>query len=295
VNVRAPTEADVPGVTELVRALETHFTGRAEMSVADLANEWRQLDLERDSWLIELDGTLAGYAALYTKLHTFVDGYVHPEAFGRGIGARLVELAESEARRRGIDLLRNGVISTDERAQELLVAHGYTVVRHFYRMVIELDEPPSAPQWPDGLEPSVYDPAEAREFHAALEEAFDDEWEHKPESFDEWRERRIEAPDADPTLWFTVKDGAEIAATLVADGERYGMGWVGALSVRRPWRRQGLGLALLHHAFAELYRRGHKVVGLGVDADNPTGATRLYERAGMRVAWGAALFEKRLA
>jgi ribosomal protein S18 acetylase RimI-like enzyme len=295
VNVRPLTEADVPAVTELVRALETHFTGRPEMSTADLSNEWRQLDLERDAWLIELDGTPAGYAALYTKLHTFVDGYVHPEAFGRGIGARLVELAETEARRRGIDLLRNGVISTDERAQELLAAHGYTVVRHFTRMVIELDDPPPAPEWPDGLEPFVYDPAEAREFHAALEEAFDDEWEHKPESFDQWRERRIEAPDADPTLWFTVKDGAEIAATLVADGERYGMGWIGALGVRRPWRRRGLGLALLHHAFAELRGRGQNIVGLGVDADNPTGATRLYERAGMSIAWSAALFEKRLA
>jgi hypothetical protein len=36
------------------------------------------------------------------------------------------------------------------------------------------------------------------------------------------------------------------------------------------------------------------MIGLGVDAENPTGATRLYERAGMHVAWSAALYEKRL-
>jgi ribosomal protein S18 acetylase RimI-like enzyme len=72
------------------------------------------------------------------------------------------------------------------------------------------------------------------------------------------------------------------------------MGWIGAIGVREHWRRRGLGLALLRHGFAELYRRGEHVIGLGVDAENPTGATRLYERAGMRVAWSAALYEKRL-
>jgi hypothetical protein len=45
----------------------------------------------------------------------------------------------------------------------------------------------------------------------------------------------------------------------------------------------------------ELYGRGQRVIGLGVDAENPTGATRLYERAGMRIVGSAALFEKELA
>jgi ribosomal protein S18 acetylase RimI-like enzyme len=59
------------------------------------------------------------------------------------------------------------------------------------------------------------------------------------------------------------------------------MGWVGTLGVLRPWRRRGLGLALLQHSFARLYERGQRKVGLGVDAQSLTGATRLYEKAGM--------------
>ena len=59
------------------------------------------------------------------------------------------------------------------------------------------------------------------------------------------------------------------------------MGWVEELGVRRSWRKKGLGLALLHHSFAEFYRREKHSVGLGVDAENLTGALRLYERAGM--------------
>ena len=293
-KVRPPTDADAPETAELVRALETKFTGTAEMQTADLLDEWRDLDLESQAWLVELDGRLAGYASLHTKRHTFVDAYVHPEALGRGVGSRLVELAEAEAARRGIGLLRNGVLTADERACALLEARGYRVARHFYRMVIELEQPPPAPEWPPGLEVRAFDLAEAREFHAALEETFANEWDHLPESFEDWKERRLKAHGADPTLWFAVRDGDEIAAILLADAARYGMGWIGAIGVREQWRRRGLGLALLRHGFAELYGRGEHVIGLGVDAENPTGATRLYERAGMHVAWSAALYEKRL-
>ena len=70
------------------------------------------------------------------------------------------------------------------------------------------------------------------------------------------------------------------------------MGWVNTLGVRRPWRRSGLGLALLRHSFGELYRRGKRAVGLGVDANSLTGATRLYEKAGMHVIHQMNNYEK---
>jgi mycothiol synthase len=57
------------------------------------------------------------------------------------------------------------------------------------------------------------------------------------------------------------------------------------------FRKRGLGSALLLHAFAGLYARGERRMGLGVDATNETGATRLYESAGMRVAWKADVCE----
>ncbi len=75
------------------------------------------------------------------------------------------------------------------------------------------------------------------------------------------------------------------------DAER---GWVGEIGVRRPWRKQGLGLALLRHAFNEFYRRGKRKVGLGVDAQNLTGALRLYESAGMHVDQAYDTYEKEI-
>ena len=70
------------------------------------------------------------------------------------------------------------------------------------------------------------------------------------------------------------------------------MGWVDTLAVRRPWRRRGLGLALLLHSFRELRARGRERVGLGVDGENTTGAVRLYERAGMHVARRSDTYER---
>ena len=101
----------------------------------------------------------------------------------------------------------------------------------------------------------------------------------------------------DPTVWFLAMEGDEIAAVCLCAprmGDNPEMGVVDELAVRRPWRRRGLGTALLHHAFGEFYHRGHKQVGLGVDAESLTGATRLYEKAGMRVAQQFARYEKEL-
>jgi ribosomal protein S18 acetylase RimI-like enzyme len=75
---------------------------------------------------------------------------------------------------------------------------------------------------------------------------------------------------------------------------RMGIGWIGTLGVRRPWRKRGLGEALLHYSFDEFYKRGMKTISLGVDAQNPTGATRLYEKVGMRAASEFVTYEKEL-
>ena len=55
-----------------------------------------------------------------------------------------------------------------------------------------------------------------------------------------------------------------------------------------------MGEALLKTAFAEFFRRGERRVALQVDAQSPTGATRLYERVGMRVLYEVAVYEREL-
>jgi mycothiol synthase len=294
VNIRRPTEADAPAVTELTAATDNHFLGEPELSEQDLRRRWTELTLDRDAWLFELENELAGYAALHSAPHTIVHGYVHPQHVGRGVGTRIVELTESEARSREIETIQNAVLAGDKHARALLESHGYSELRHFYRMAIELNAHPAAATWPDGFDVGPVDYAnEAGAFHAALDEAFAEEFGHELERDIDWRARR-ERPGFDPTLWFVVKEGNEVVAAVLCDQERFGGGWIAAIGVRKPYRRRGVGNALLLHAFAELYARGQRRITLGVDAENPTGATRLYERAGMQVAFEAVIYEKHL-
>lgn len=78
------------------------------------------------------------------------------------------------------------------------------------------------------------------------------------------------------------------------EGDAAAVAEVGALGVRKPWRRRGVGLALLHHVIRVFHARGERSVGLGVDSENPAGATRLYERAGMHGESESVTFEKSL-
>jgi ribosomal protein S18 acetylase RimI-like enzyme len=103
---------------------------------------------------------------------------------------------------------------------------------------------------------------------------------------------RLDAPETDTSLWFIAWADDEIAGAVRCDARKFGGGFVGALGVRRPWRRRGIGEALLRRVFVEYHRRGTNRVSLGVDASNRSGATRLYERLGMSVVSEDLLFEK---
>lgn len=299
-TIRPATPEDASAVAELMNAAEGEETDELS-SVDDVLHLWRGLYLAADTRLVvSADGEIAGAIATIggDVERASIDAYVHPEHMGRGIGTALLELAEARAREllAGSGRVENTVLASNERAASLLARHGYRVAMHYLRMAIDLgDEPPPAPEWPAGLDPRPFEHGHAERFHAALEEAFEDERGHTGETFERWRERRLDEPSVDPTLWRAVWDGDEIAALIVVDRERFGMGWIGAVAVRRPWRTRGLGEALLRWAIRELHLRGERRVGLAVDSENPTGATRLYERVGMRVAWDAAVYEKELS
>ena len=69
-------------------------------------------------------------------------------------------------------------------------------------------------------------------------------------------------------------------------------GWVYVLCVRRPYRKQGLGQALLLVGMDILQQEGIEWAMLGVDTENLTGALRLYESVGFRPTKKFAAFHK---
>ena len=254
------------------------------------------MDLEQDAWVVRDDDRIVGYGVVRERGESVAGrGIRPPDAIGRGIGALLATGLEEEAGRGGAGRVQNSVFEADAAARGLLESLGYGAVRVFREMRIELEAPPPAPEWPEGLRVVAFDPEhDARAFHAAHQEAFADHWDHTPRDFAAWSKPNLEGERFDPALWCVVRAGDEIAAGTIGTGGTYGGGFVHALFTRRPWRKRGVGAALLADAFGRFWERGERTVGLGVDAASDTGAFRLYERAGMAPMLGWALYEKPL-
>jgi GNAT superfamily N-acetyltransferase len=292
---RRPVPDDVESVARIVRAEEERVRGESSWGVAETLEWWRWTNLD-ESWIADDDGGSVAFGVVMERAeHLGYWGSVEPRYEGRGISTELLRRTEERARERGFPKLTAGMFGENTAARELLERRGFREVRRFCHMRIDFDSTPSPPadDWPEGITISTFRPEDARAFHDALGEAMADDWSHVSVGFEEWKRRRLDAPGTDTSLWFIARAGDEIAGVL--RGERqFGGGWIGALGVRRPWRRRGIGSALLRHAFAEYHRRGESHVALGVDTKNPTGATRVYERAGMRVTTENVLFEKDL-
>jgi mycothiol synthase len=305
-TMRAATEDDIPAILTLFRDFDTAVIGEAEPLTRDaILGDWSNLDPSRDTWLVLApDGLLAGYAKLtdYGAGRFFADGYVHPTQQGRGIGSTLVEATEERAatlistQPAEIRLVLVNHVSADSTpACALLEARGYTFARVYFRMHITQQRQPPAPAWPANISVRGCDGSQADILRAyeTVEEGFIDHWEHIPRSFEQWQQHMF-SESVDPSLWFLAQEGDHVAGAALCKLREDGSGRVNELVVLRPWRKQGLGLALLHHAFAVFYERGVRKVGLGVDGQSLTGAQRLYERAGMHIASRLARYEKEL-
>jgi GNAT superfamily N-acetyltransferase len=293
-NSRPITRDDLERVAALLREDEELQSGRpSQITVNDLREWLSRTELDHDTWLYEDGGEIAavGWADRPSGSDVVIGvGVVHPRRKGQGFGAELLARSESRARERGAARIHQIAFGGDAAACALFEGHGYAEIRRFYEMAIEQTAPPP----PVDLPVESVREDELRAFHAVLDEAFRDHWEHHPVPFDEWWGRHADNPNLDLSLWFLIRDGDEIAAVTRNEGNRNGGGYIGALGVRRPWRGKGYAKALLLHSFRVFFERGMPRVTLGVDAQSPTGATHLYERVGMHVETENVAFEKAL-
>jgi len=290
-NARPVTQEDFERIAAMLKADEERLLGRpSQIGPNDLREWFSRTDLANDSRLYEEDGEIVGVGWVDVAPDSdlvLAIGVTASGAKSRGIGTEILEWNEARAQGRA-NRMHVLALGQDAAAMELFHAHGYNEIRRFYDMAIEQTEPPAPVDVP--VESVTED--DLRAFHAALDEAFQDHWEHHSTPFDEWWGRHASNPNLDLSLWFLIRDGEEIAAVTRNEGNRNGGGYIGAIGVRRPWRGKGYAKALLLHSFREFFERGMPRVTLGVDAQNPTGATHLYERVGMHVEMENVVFEK---
>jgi len=295
-TVRACSIDDVETVLALVRADELRVSGRPSRLVeGDIRDWWQSIDLAANSWLLIPSRSEEAAAVVWLEQQGTDLGIAFPIAARQDALPLMVDIVEHRAGELGLERLQVAVLMSDPPAERLLADRGFREVRRFFEMAIELDGPPPAVVLPDGFTLQAVIPEDAPAFHATIDEAFQDHWEHHPLPFDEWWQRRTADPDFDISWWFTIREGDRTVAAIRNIPGRNGGVYVATLGVRRDRRGRGLARALLVHTFARSYEAGFSRITLGVDASSPTGATALYRRVGMSTELETAVWEKRVA
>lgn len=269
-----------------------------------------EFDPRRDLLVAEVDGEIvaAGETSVRTRdgigAHQ-VEGWVRPAWRRRGLGRAILHWTE----RRAVEVARvdgrppERALSSwpDEDqvgATTLYAGEGYRIVRYGFLMVRDLAEPIPDLALPDGLEVRPVEEADHRRIWDADCEAFRDHWntsERTESDFQGW----FAAPELDTTLWRVAWEGDEVAGSVMsyvwaAENEALGIrrGWLEHVSVRRPWRNRGLASALIADSLRALGAVGMSEAALGVDAENISGALRVYESLGFTRSRTGVSFRK---
>jgi mycothiol synthase len=317
-RARALRKGDLPAVLDMITAASIADEALVRHTMHELEESYDTpgFDPASDtSMVLDASGGCAGLAEVYD----LDEGHLQPRAYfqitpahrSSGIHRHLLAFLDRRLRevaQRAASGSRVAAIAVRHPSNspilDLMTEAGWRPIRHTWEMEIELPSEPEPAALPTGI--TIRTGVEGHDEEAvyrASEEAFADHFGFVRSTFDMWRRMVIDYGQSPPDLWILAETGPNSAegpqlAGMVASSLRYrnepATGYVGTLGVRRPYRRRGLGEALLRSAFGLLYGRGMRKVVLDVDSESLTGATRLYERVGMRVASVATMHELEL-
>jgi mycothiol synthase len=292
VEVREARVDEAAQIADLLNEHAQAVFGETEIAEGEVRH-WFTLPEIRVQ-VAERDGRLVGYADSVPRGkegRTEIDVRTRDRDAALALLHGALEAAHTPSARavvQGDDAILRQVVEED----------GWRPVHRSYQMRIELGDDLPEPDWPAGISVRVLEPGDERRLHEANELAFAEDWDFRPQTFEQWRNDAFGRDNADHSLSWLAEDADELAGYSLNAwhaSEDPEFGWVGSLGVLPEYRRRGLGAALLQQSFLEFRRRGATRVGLGVDSENVTGAVRLYERVGMHVHRLNVTYEKALS
>ncbi|MFZ4813119.1 MAG: GNAT family N-acetyltransferase [Phototrophicaceae bacterium] len=315
-TTRVVTMDDIQAATELYNACSQAQEGRNTHSVEETQREWTYTEFDLNLHTLAVfnpQGQMVGYAERHVRAlerHIFW-ARVHPDYENLGLGTYLLDWCEARTREQVAQdpndtrvVLHVYSIASHTPSLTLFESFGYAPIRHTYSMGRDFDGALEPVQLPDGIIIRPYrHPEELAALAQADMDAFQDHFGYVPRSLELMMEEfRHEAEGNEsyiPELWLVAEDTAtgQLAGLCTGwlDEPAYpDYGYVGILGVPRPYRKRGIGRALLLEAFRQIQARGKSGVYLYVDASNLTGALRLYEGVGMHMMKDMILYEKEL-
>lgn len=306
-RMRPCTMEDIPELVDLNNASFERLTGQRPYTVEDQKGGWSQpkFDVTNSTQaVVAPNGQIAGYTAVWDTnpipVKVWVHSRVHPDFEGQGVGTALHIWAEERSRQaiERVDddlqvVMRTGALSHHTKAIELLENMGMKVARYFLRMTIDLHDNIPEPVLPEGITinswSEVADTVTLKDIAQTDYDGFRDHYgfteQPLEELLEDWEHWVATDKAIDRDLWFLpMTDDGQLAGVSLCVTKSQNVdnwGYLDSLAVLPAWRRMGIASALLHHTFRAFRARGYEKVELHVDAESLTGATRVYERAGM--------------
>ncbi|MGB3404669.1 MAG: GNAT family N-acetyltransferase [Microcoleaceae cyanobacterium] len=242
-------------------------------------------------------GQLIAIAAVHRSISTdkpesFLGFRVHPKFRDKNLERDIIawglkRVRESFPQQKQIKL-RADCRSHQQEKINLLKDFGFISDRYFFQMQRDLNQPLPQPQLPDGfVVRSVNPQQDAEAWIEMFNQTFIDHWNHHDLTLEQYQ-HHIKSPSYDPDLDLVLiaKDGTFAGfcegQIYHYDNQRNGRneGWINILGTRRGFRKLGLGRAMLLTGMHRLKAKGMEIALLGVDAQNPSGALKLYESVG---------------